>query len=261
MKFSIIVVSLNAKEQLMLTVNSILRQDFSDYEIIVKDGLSTDSSVERIPKDERIQIVVKKDTGIYDAMNQALQLAKGEYVFFLNCGDYLHEKDVLSRVADQMKQNPGKNIYYGDIYDRKTKSKVTSNPKIDAFACYRNVPCHQACFYQRDLIINHPFEIKYRVRADYEQFLWCYFKAHAHTCYMDMIVSSYEGGGYSETKHGLKLSKQEHQEIIAIYMTKRQIATYRWIMLLTLAKLRTWMSHNPVMGKVYNGLKRVLYRR
>ena len=86
-KFSILVVCLNPGAKLAETVESIRKQEYRDYEIIVKDGGSKDGSVGLLPADEKIRLIEKKDTGIYDAMNQAVSEAAGEYVLFLNCGD------------------------------------------------------------------------------------------------------------------------------------------------------------------------------
>ena len=81
------------------------------------------------------------------------------------------------------------------------------------------MPCHQACFYDRELLLAHPFRTEYSVRADYEQFLWCFFtKQYMEDvlfCYSDTMIADYEGGGFSETKKNRKLSEKEHQAILA----------------------------------------------
>ena len=175
-----------------------------DYEVIIKDGFSADGSLACIPEILPSAILIQeKDTGIYDAMNQEANKAAGRYIYYLNCGDLFFSENVLGEMADFIKkssayekQKPG--IYYGNIFERQTRQQVASNPKIDAFGCYRNVPCHQACFYSRELLIEHPFETRYKVRADYEQFLWCFFKGikdeGSFFAYIDMIVADYEGG-------------------------------------------------------------------
>ena len=76
--FSVVIVCLNAGQELLRTVDSVLRQSYSNYEIIVKDGMSGDGYVERLPADERLRIVRQKDKGIYDAMNQAISLTTGD---------------------------------------------------------------------------------------------------------------------------------------------------------------------------------------
>ena len=85
MKFSIIVVCLNPGEKLNKTLDSILQQTCQDYEIVVKDGGSRDGSIEGMRKEARICLYVEKDKGIYDAMNQAVAAAKGDFILFLNC--------------------------------------------------------------------------------------------------------------------------------------------------------------------------------
>ena len=268
MTFSIIVVCLNAGDKLHKTIESIFNQTESDYEIVVKDGGSTDDSVKTLLPDDKLRVYCEADKGIYDAMNQAVAHAKGDYICFLNCGDYFYDKKVLSRVKQQAEQLIGQqmrapqqnaHILYGNILERKTGTLVQSNPVLDDFACYRNLPCHQACFYDRRLFDVRGFDTKYKVRADYEHFLWCLYEAKAKAVYMPLTVASYEGGGYSETKTGLKHSRQEHREIVGKYIPAKKVRKYRMTMLFTLAPLRTWLAGNKVTAGVYQKIKKTIY--
>lgn len=281
MFFSIIVVCLNAGDKLHETVRSIQRQTEQDYEIIIKDGISTDratteylAQMEReSASDSRIRVYRdEKDSGIYDAMNQAVRHIQGDYVFFLNCGDLFCDEQVLARVREQIEQcgrtgnedsenndRKAPRIFYGNICERMTGTMVQSNPVIDDFACYRNLPCHQACFYEAALLRKRGFDTKYRVRADYEHFLWCYYKGGAEPVYMPVTVAFYEGGGFSETGENRRRSKQEHKEIVSEYMPAVKVLRYRIIMMLTLAPLRTWIAENPVTAGIYQTVKRKLY--
>ena len=72
-QFSIITVCLNAGQGLLDTVERTLGQTYGHFEIIVKDGGSKDGSIEKLPSDPRIRVVTRKDTGIYDAMNQGIE--------------------------------------------------------------------------------------------------------------------------------------------------------------------------------------------
>ena len=210
----------------------------------------------------------KKDSGIYDAMNQGAEEAQGEYLYYLNCGDRFYSKNVLQEMADFISgqarteggmQQPG--IYYGNIFERLTGQKVASNPHMDAFGCYRNVPCHQACFYARELLEKHPFETGYKVRADYEQFLWCFFQKEekVHFAYRDMLIADYEGGGFSETRENRRISAKEHKEITRKYMTKGELLKFRLVMAITLSGLRTKLSENKRTAGMYNRLKELIY--
>lgn len=266
MTFSIIVVCRNAGEKLHKTIASILCQTEDDYEIIVQDGFSTDGSVERLAVEnagDNFKIFREKDTGIYDAMNRAVAHASGKYVFFLNCGDYFQDETVLAQVTKEIArtdERKGPAIFYGNIFERSTGALVMSNPKIDGFACYRNVPCHQACFYDRRLLKKRGFRIGYKIRADYEHFLWCYYKVHAAMYYMPVTVASYEGNGFSETRENKRRSLVEHAHIVGKYMSRGQIIKYRLILLATLSPIRTYLAQNPATAELYQKIKRRMYK-
>lgn len=267
---TIITVSLNPGGRLKETLESIRSQTFRDYEVIIKDGGSLDESLSSVRdfEDLPIKLVVKEDAGIYDAMNEALKYAHGDFIYFLNCGDTFASPKSLSGVAGALRAKMPKSpdgtgkgkrvIIYGNILERKTKKTVASNPKINAFACYRNIPCHQACFYSRDLLTEHPFDPRFRVRADYEQFLWCYFKTDTEFVYLDRTVAEFEGGGFSE-KHERR-SAEEHKKITKMYFSPAKRFIYRAILVLTLAPVRTKLARNEKTAGFYNALKRFIYR-
>lgn len=325
-RFSVIVVCLDAGEKLHKTMESIQRQSCTDYEILIKDGGSADGSLnpylkgagslfgsdgtagtgvpfgsdgtagagvsfglagkaeagridvralgsERNPIRPRLRVCVKKDRGIYDAMNQAVQLAEGEYFFFLNCGDYFYDDEVLRRVSEAMDRaggNAGKQadgvttppkVYYGDLYQRNLGTEVCSCREITPFTCYRNVPCHQTCFYHRSLFEERAYDLQYPVRADYEHFLYCYFTRKAKMTWLPLTVCSYEGAGFSETREHLRAAKAEHREIVGKYLTRGQILKYRLFLLLTLQPLRTFAANNRALSGIYNKVKAAVYKR
>ena len=294
--FSIVVVALNPGERLKETLESIEKQTFRDYEVILKDGGSSDGSLERLQRqgyfENKNQILIQqmKDESIYDGMNQAVALVKGRYVLFLNCGDYFYSDMVLEEVAkficadrkwniSKMPEDIGekksgekqkefaieaaevsKMIFYGNQYNRQQNTIVYSAPEINDFTCYRNVPCHQVCFYDYRLFEKRAYELQYKVRADYEHFLYCIYEEHAKAVSMPVVTASYEGGGFSETKENRKRSAMEHKEITTKYLGKEKVFKYRCIMWLTLAPLRTMIAENPAIAGMYNGLKNGIYR-
>ena len=268
MLFSIVIVSLNPGDKLKKTVDSVIQQSCQDVQILVKDGMSRDGSVEALEKiyggHPKLEIVRKSDGSIYEGMNQAVELVKGEYVLFLNCGDTFYDNEVLKRTAEIIRKRRQKElpaIFYGDTYCEKTQAAVHSAPEITGFTCYRNIPCHQSCFYDRRLFMAHPYETAFRIRADYEHFLWCYYEAHAEMIYMDELVSSYEGGGYSESKENRRRDKEEHKKITKRYMSSLELWKYRLIMAASLAPLRRALAENRLTGSVYNWLKTKVYQR
>ena len=228
----------------------------------------------------QIKIIQKKDKSIYDGMNQAVQEVSGRYVQFLNCGDYFYSDTVLEEVASYVDkerkesieitsedefaidvlQNPIK-IYYGNQYNQVQDTIIYSAPKINDFTCYRNVPCHQVCFYDYRLFENRAYDLKYKVRADYEHFLYSIYEEKAEGISMPIIIASYEGGGFSETKENRKKSAMEHAEITKKYLGATKSFKYRLIMWLTLAPVRTWIAENPALSGMYNGVKNGIYKR
>lgn len=271
--FSIVVVCLNPGGKLLPTVQSVLMQQYGNYEIVIKDGGSTDGSLDGLPADSRLRLISSPDTGIYDAMNQALLHVSGQYVLFLNCGDALHDAQVLSKMEKEIERRKKadadrecrcykekERIFYGNQYNALQKSVVYSAPEVNDFTCYRNVPCHQVCFYDRRLFEERGYDTKYRVRADYEHFLYCIYEKKAQAVYTEVLVADYEGGGFSETTENRRISAKEHAEITKRYLGREKVLRYRAVMLLTLAPLRTKLAENEKYAGAYNKVKTALYR-
>ncbi len=284
MKFSIITVCLNPGDKLNMTLDSVLSQTFGDWEVVLKDGGSKDGSItawmaahEEVAASDKVKLFVESDKGIYDAMNQAVAHAAGDFLIFLNCGDIFADEQVLARVAEQMetahKANVGMQeqaeesfgckhmVFYGDTLGEKHQVLIASAPKITGFSCYRNIPCHQSCFYSRDLCLEKPYDLQYKIRADYDHFLWCYYIAHAEFRHVGFPVSAYEGGGYSESRENLLRDKQEFQMITKTYMSRAELLKYQTWMACTLAPLRRWMAESETFSGIYHRIKSKIYRK
>ncbi len=288
--FTIIIVTYNAGEKLDSTLESVLGQSFEDYHILIKDGGSKDGSLKRAVEkldigpggsssDGRFRVIRGKDHGIYDAMNIALDSLKKRdcesvcagdepgFVYFLNCGDSFRDNQVLENLHSFIKKHMKTHgttlpaIYYGDIYEKQTKQRVASVPKINDFACYRNVPSHQACFYDERLMLRYEFDTVWKVRADYEHFLRCVYVEKAETVYTGILIADYEGGGFSETKENRRVSETERQQIIHLYLSRSQIQKFDMIRMLTLAPLRTKIAQNPKTAGIYNKIKSFIYKK
>ena len=271
--FSIVVVCLNPGNKLIDTVNSILAQQYGNYEIIIKDGGSTDGSLEHLPADSRIRLSVFKDSGIYDAMNQALPLITGQYVLFLNCGDLFYDDQVLAKMAKVIENKKAADIsgnrqtykekiriFYGNQYNELQKCVIYSAPEVNDFTCYRNVPCHQVCFYDTRLFEERGYDTKYKVRADYEHFLYCIYDRKAEAVYAENLIARYEGGGFSETAENRRCSAREHDEITRHYLGHEKVLRYKAMMLVTLAPLRTKLAENEKYAESYNKVKTAVYK-
>lgn len=179
-RFSIITVCYNAEKQIKETIQSVAEQTYKDYEYIVVDGCSTDTTVEIVRRNtrciEKVRILVESDTGIYDAMNKGICLASGQYILFLNAGDRLADSKVLSKTSHFMQKNKG-DIYYGNVVqelpDGLKANRVYSGicSKKIYFLC-GDVICHQAIFADTNILKERNFDTSFKVCADKEWLLY-----------------------------------------------------------------------------------------
>lgn len=152
MKLSIITINYNNASGLEKTMNSILNQTFSDFEYIIVDGGSTDTSCQVI-NDQlgdgirrsvvnsgrvlsvvefhgiKVKWISEKDSGIYNAMNKGIRMATGKYIQFLNSSDYLIDKNVVATIVKELSVNNSKSeveILYGNML-KEVLGKVISD--------------------------------------------------------------------------------------------------------------------------------------
>ncbi len=197
---SVITVVLNSKTHLEKTLLSLFNQSYRYWELIVIDGGSVDGTIKVIHKfaDKISFWISEPDKGIYHAMNKGLKRAKGDYVTFLNAGDYYSSNDVLKKLFFSGKPY---DIIYGDIYVVVDAKKTPRYQKALEFSkpslLYHNtgVVCHQAFFIKKDIA---PFyNTSYRYKAELN---W-YFdivehNPHLKSKYVNIPVVYYTLGGY-----------------------------------------------------------------
>lgn len=123
MKLTIITVCFNAADDLKKTLDSILTQTFTDFEYLVVDGGSKDNTLALLEfykplfaKENKVfRYVSEPDQGTYDAMNKGIQLAKGEWINYMNAGDSFYEDSTLHEFfSASSKENAG--VMYGDTF-------------------------------------------------------------------------------------------------------------------------------------------------
>lgn len=191
-KFSIITITYNAGKTLGRTLDSVLEQTYDDIEHIVIDGGSADNTMElaqdyrrRSEKTENghyVHITSEADEGIYDAMNKGIRLASGDYIVFLNAGDWLPKNDTIERMAEraQLRERLREEwpaVIYGDtdIVDgdgRFVRHRRLRPPKELTWKSFRQgmTVCHQAFYVRMDLARYVYFDLQYRYSADVD---WC----------------------------------------------------------------------------------------
>lgn len=187
-------------------MDSIICQNFNDYEILIQDGNSTDDTVDIISKIQReyakynFTIIVEKDEGIYDAMNKGVKKAKGEWIYFLGSDDYLYDETVLTKVCRKLKENSFKyQLVYGNVISP-AFGGVYGGEFDGATLLDKNI-CHQSIFYKKavfDLI--GLFNLRYPILADYDYNLRCFFHRKVKVKHVDLIIANFSQGGFSSQR-------------------------------------------------------------
>lgn len=173
-KFSIITICYNCESEIGDTIESVLNQTCTDYEYLIKDGMSQDNTARiaesYIPvfaqKGISYQVIYTKDRGIYDAMNQAVQEAQGEWFLFMNAGDLMADSDVLN-VVKRSGLLEKADIVYGDTI-AKWKEWYTYQKPAPLEEIKEKKPfCHQSAFAKGKLHKEHLYPIEYIINGDY----------------------------------------------------------------------------------------------
>jgi glycosyltransferase involved in cell wall biosynthesis len=181
MLITIVTVTYNAEGTLERTLKSVEMQTHGNVEHIIMDGASKDGTLaiaqayKERNDDRDIQIVSEPDKGLYDAMNKAIAIAKGEYICFLNAGDKLHNPQTLEFIVHIAQHNPDAGVIYGDtdIVDdngMKLRERRLSPPKRLNWRSFKNgmLVCHQAFYAKRSIV--PAYDLSYRFSADFD---WC----------------------------------------------------------------------------------------
>lgn len=254
--FTIITVCLNAGEELEKTIISILKQKFQNFNIIIKDGLSNDDSFAKLPSSDKIIKVQKKDSGIYDAMNQALEYANGEYILFLNAGDLFYDDSVLGSFFDTITNNKFPALAYCDYTTTALGEYVQSPQKLTNFFLFRTMLCHQVCMIKRDYYnnIGH-FNTNLRVDADYDFLLRLLIVnkgSYQHFQKLGIISSSY---GFSYQNRDIAI--KEVKEIRKRYFPNSYFM-YIFLLALTFPSMRQRIANkNGIISKLYQRIVNV----
>lgn len=199
--FTIIVVALNPGRGLRATLESITSQTFADCEIVIKDGGSTDGSLDAIPDDPRIRIIRQPDSGIFDAMNQAVMESSGQFINFLNCGDTFTNVSVLEQAADSIRRAPGIRIFYGDVHKPGSRSGYALYPRwLSRYFLFNYPVCQQAWFVERELLALNPFHTESAIGGDDIWFKRMVAGRREATVKIPHVVVTYQGGGVSENR-------------------------------------------------------------
>lgn len=211
--FSIITVSKNASQTIGITLDSIIEQTFTDYELIIVDGGSDDNTLQVV--DNKADIIISEtDNGVYDAMNKGLNVASGKLVHFLNAGDWYNTEKALEIVSNRFSENT--HLFFSDvnIIDKNSVRLVKYPNKPGKMHLYLGTICHQACFFNRDILNKYGgFDINLKLAADYEWITRAIIKNKINMIHIDKPLVSYDFRGISSSEENKILLDLERKEV------------------------------------------------
>lgn len=220
MKLSIITITYNAEKFLKRTIESILAQSNQDFEYIIIDGKSKDSTLE-IAKayGERVNLLVSEpDKGLYDAMNKGLHLAKGDFVWFMNAGDEINNSEVVATFIQSLAATNA-DVFYGDTYFVEENGTIQGlRSEITPHRLPKNLKwqdmnlgmlvCHQAFIARKSIA---PFYLENNLSADIDWEIEC-LKRAKKVQFLEIVVAKYLVGGISNKQ--LKRSLIDRYEVL-----------------------------------------------
>jgi glycosyltransferase involved in cell wall biosynthesis len=213
-RLSIITINYNNLSGLKKTVESVINQTCRDFQYIIIDGGSTDGSAEYIKEmQHHFQYSVSEpDKGIYHAMNKGVKVAAGEYLLFLNSGDYLVSEKVLSECIGNLTRESF--ITCDLMMDNGRSQWVKYAPDEITFGLiYHHTIMHPATFITKDIFVRYGlYNEKNRIVSDWEQFFIA-FCLHAESYKkLNVILTHFDTTGISNTN--INLSIKERQVVI-----------------------------------------------
>lgn len=252
---TIATVTYNAEATLQRTLDSVAGQDYANIEHLIIDGCSKDRTLELIQLyvennsskafsvQHQIRLIREPDNGLYDAMNKAMQNAKGDYMVFLNAGDKLHCSDTITQIAERAFDEPA--VIYGetDLVDNDGKylrHRRLQAPKVLTWKSFLEgmLVCHQSFYVRTDLAKELPYNLKYRFSADFD---WCIRlikladKQRLPFVNTGLVLTDYLSEGMTTQNH--RASLFERMRIMAVhYGWLRTIYQHIWFVVRSLCK-------------------------
>lgn len=220
LKITIVTVCYNAAETIEKTIESVISQDYKDIEYLIIDGKSTDGTLDILSNYKEIsyiRIISEKDSGLYNAMNKGIKMATGEYILFLNSGDYFCDNKVLSDISQELKAD----IVYGNVIRQKSDGNILerypSKYRVMWLLLQGKMMSHQVMFTKTDIMRIYGFDESFRITADYN-FLVRAKKNGCSMHYVDRNVSVVENvEGLSSQSKNFDIMRAEDDRSLKEY--------------------------------------------
>ena len=235
--FSILTVVKNAEKTIQRTLDSVRNQIYSDFELIVVDGQSTDATVTILNKNisEIDCLVSEPDESLVAAWNKALKLSRGQIISILNADDAYYP-DTLKNVEELIPTNLDKYVIYGGMNHFGQNNETLF---IDVSNLEKNMIFHPSMFVSRECFHTYGnFDETFRIAPDYD-FTARLFKAGVPFIATQVSLSQYQAGGISEKRkwQSLRETLRIHKKHFGHNLAKNTFFAVKVILASILAKL------------------------
>lgn len=259
MKLSIITVNFNNSCGLIKTVNSLyefISKNPNKVELIVIDGDSTDDSIESISHQKNIikHLISEKDNGIYDAMNKGLRLAKGDYIYFLNSGDYVNDTASCMRILNIIENSPkGVVIFWRAKILDSNHNELGVYPKIKKQLIKKwmryplNLPNHQAMLFPKEFYQCNNYDTAFKINGDAD-YKYKAIKECGYT-FIDEDLSCFTLGGVSSKPLSFNHYIKRLNELIMLSKKITSIRKKAQLIFIETTKLTVKLLINFFRGK------------
>lgn len=201
---TVVTICLNAENYIERTLQSVFEQKKVEIDYIIKDGGSTDGTNEIISKyaksNESVVVnhIIKKDTGIYGAMNQAISLAKGEWIIFMNAGDCFYNSEVLQDLELHLNKIDADVIYGNTLYLLDNTYGFVQIHDVAHIENFFSIG-HQSTFVRTNIMKEFLFREHFKIAGDYDLFIRL-LNAKKSFQKVNMIISCCDREGVSAQK-------------------------------------------------------------
>lgn len=201
--FFIITITRNNQAGLQATLDSLRSQSYAGWRACVIDGASTDGTVAQLQAldDPRLNWQSEKDNGIYDAMNKGIRQIPedADYVLFMNGGDCFENPQTLANLAGELADKPDLLIGASRNVDASGTRRIRQPRPL--WWRYIGMPAeHQAMVFSSRLLRKHPFNDRYRMSGDYEQFCRLLSQETIRARRTSSVLCRFAIGGVSVTR-------------------------------------------------------------